>query len=136
MDTERLGCLQVNHQLELGRLLHRQIGRLIALKDASGIAARQPVQFREAAAVADETAGCGELASLVDRRQGMFQGKRSELLGAAVEKWISADGKPARAQLSQTGKRRLELLISAGIDGVIGPAFLWIAEDFGCCASG
>jgi hypothetical protein len=21
-------------------------------------------------------------------------------------------------------------------DGVIGPAFLWIAEDLGCCASG
>jgi ABC-type uncharacterized transport system substrate-binding protein len=33
--------------------------------------------------------------------------------------------------------RRCNILVAVGgIDGVIGPAFLWIAEDLGCCASG
>ena len=31
--AERLGCLEVDHQLELGRLLDRQFGRFCALQD-------------------------------------------------------------------------------------------------------
>jgi hypothetical protein len=35
-ETERCGVLQIDHQLERGRLLDRQIGGLLALKDPSG----------------------------------------------------------------------------------------------------
>ena len=35
VEAERLGGLEVDHQLELGRLLHRQVGGLLALEDAS-----------------------------------------------------------------------------------------------------
>ena len=35
VEAERLGGLEVDDQLELGRLPHRQIGRLLALEDAS-----------------------------------------------------------------------------------------------------
>ena len=35
--AERLGGLEVDDQLELGRLHHRQVGRLVALEDPAGI---------------------------------------------------------------------------------------------------
>ena len=38
-EAERLGGLEVDHQLELGRRLHRQVGRLLAFEDAVDIAA-------------------------------------------------------------------------------------------------
>ena len=36
-EAERLGGLQVDDQLELGRLLNRQVGGLFALEDPPGI---------------------------------------------------------------------------------------------------
>jgi hypothetical protein len=34
---ERLGCLQINHEIEFGRLHDRQVGRLFALEDPADI---------------------------------------------------------------------------------------------------
>ena len=36
-EPERLGGLEVDHQLVLGRCLHRQVGPLLALENAAGI---------------------------------------------------------------------------------------------------
>jgi hypothetical protein len=38
--TNRLGCLEINCQLELGGRLHRQVARLLALEDVIDIAGR------------------------------------------------------------------------------------------------
>src|SRR5262245_13306469 len=43
LQAERLGGLQIDHQLVLGRRLHWQVGRLLALEDAIHVASRQPV---------------------------------------------------------------------------------------------
>src|SRR6516164_6691447 len=40
---ERLGGLEVDAQLVLGRRFHRQIGRLLALKNAINITSRAPI---------------------------------------------------------------------------------------------
>jgi hypothetical protein len=42
-ETEHLGGLEVDHQLVLGRRLHRQVGRHLALEDAIDIARRAPM---------------------------------------------------------------------------------------------
>src|SRR5262249_41205055 len=42
-EAERLGGLEVDHQLVPGRRLHRQAGRLLALEDAVDIAGGAPV---------------------------------------------------------------------------------------------
>ena len=42
-EAERLGGLEVDDQLVLGRCLHRQVGGLLALEDAIDIAGRAPV---------------------------------------------------------------------------------------------
>ena len=43
VEAERLGGLEVDDQLVLGRRLHRQVGGLLALEDAIDIAGRAPV---------------------------------------------------------------------------------------------
>ena len=47
VEPERLGGLEVEHRLILGRRLNRQIGRLLALEDAVDIAGRAPVLVDE-----------------------------------------------------------------------------------------
>ena len=45
VEAERLGGLEVDHQLELGRLHHRQIGWLLALENAPGVEANLAIGF-------------------------------------------------------------------------------------------
>ena len=42
VEAERLGGLEIDHELVLGRRLHRQVGRLLALEDAIDILGRAP----------------------------------------------------------------------------------------------
>src|SRR6516165_340999 len=42
VEAESLGGLEIDHQLVLGRVLHRQISRLLALEDAVDVAGRVP----------------------------------------------------------------------------------------------
>ena len=41
-DAERAGSLQIEDQLELGFLLHRQVGRILAFENAADINADRP----------------------------------------------------------------------------------------------
>ena len=47
-EAERLGCVEVDDQLECRRLLDRQIGGLGALEDPSGVNALQVIDGRKA----------------------------------------------------------------------------------------
>ena len=57
VEAERLGGLEVDHQLVLGRRLHRQVGRLLALEDAVDIAGRAPVLVDVIGPIGDQAAG-------------------------------------------------------------------------------
>ena len=63
VEAERLGGLEIDHQLVLGRRLHRQVGRLLALEDAVDVAGRAPVLVDEIRPVGDQAAGGDEEAS-------------------------------------------------------------------------
>jgi hypothetical protein len=52
-EAERLGCLEVDDQLEGGRLLDRQIGGFGTLEDLSGVNADQAKGSCEARSIAD-----------------------------------------------------------------------------------
>jgi hypothetical protein len=45
IEAERLGSLEIDHQLVFYRGLHRQVGRLLALQDASGITANRAAEL-------------------------------------------------------------------------------------------
>src|SRR5262249_44856264 len=55
-DAERLGGLEVNYKLVLGRRLHRQVGRLRSLEYPPDVDTRLPVPIGKAGPVAHQTA--------------------------------------------------------------------------------
>ena len=57
---ERFGGLEINDKLERRRLLDRQIGRLGALEDLSGVTAEFAKGSSVAGPVCDQTAGNGK----------------------------------------------------------------------------
>ena len=68
-EAERLGGLEVDHQFVLGRRLHRQVGRLLALEDAVDVAGRPPVLVDQIRPIGDQAAAGDEEADGVDRGQ-------------------------------------------------------------------
>ena len=60
VEAERLGGLEIDHQLVLGRRLHRQVGWLLALEDAIDVAGRAPVLVDEIRPIGDQAAGGDE----------------------------------------------------------------------------
>ena len=56
VEAERLGGLEVDHQFELGRRLHRQVGRLLALENAIDVAGRAPELVDPIRPVGDQAA--------------------------------------------------------------------------------
>src|SRR5262249_14898532 len=63
------GSLEIDDQFVLGRRLHWKIGRLLALEDAVHVAGRTPVLIDDIRPIGDQTAGTGEVAERIDRRQ-------------------------------------------------------------------
>src|SRR5437667_11115591 len=66
-EAEELRTLDVDEQLELGRLHNRQVGRLGALEDAADIGADLPERIRKIWPVAHQSTDLGKLALRVDR---------------------------------------------------------------------
>ena len=60
VEAERLGGLEIDHQFVLGRRLHRQVGRLLALEDAIDVAGGAPVLVDEIRPIGDQAAGGDE----------------------------------------------------------------------------
>jgi len=75
-EAERLGGLQIDHQLVFGRRLHRQVGRLLAPEDAVDVAGGSPVLIDKIRPVGHQPAGGRHIArdvhggKLVPRRRG------------------------------------------------------------------
>jgi hypothetical protein len=61
-EAERLGGLHIDNQFDLCGLLYRQVRRLLTFEDAAGVDASQMRTVGQAAAIAHQPAGCGELA--------------------------------------------------------------------------
>src|SRR5262245_2322881 len=67
LETECLRGLQIDHQLVLGRRLHRQVGGLLALEDAIDVAGCPPVLVEQVGPVGDQSATCYKKALEVNR---------------------------------------------------------------------
>ena len=90
-----LAVLRLMHQLVLGRRLHRQVGRLLALEDAIDVAGRAAVLVDRIRPVGDQAAGGDEEAKGVDR--GQF------VPGRQRDDQIRDDGSPTRSP-SRSGR--------------------------------
>src|SRR5215475_3739780 len=70
-EAQRLGGFEVDHQLVLGRRLHRKVGGLLALENAINIAGRATELVQLLSPIGDQAATGNEEACAVDRRQFM-----------------------------------------------------------------
>src|SRR6516165_8974556 len=68
LDAKRSSSAQIDHKLERSRLQDRQIGRLFALEDATGIDAHLTIRVVEVCTVAHQPPSCGKLTPFIDRR--------------------------------------------------------------------
>src|SRR5262245_12878958 len=80
-EAECLGGVEIDHELELGRLHDRQVRRLRALEDAANIDTSQAISLGDAGSVAHQTASFGKrqrnelYAAVVGKRAGTDQNR-------------------------------------------------------------
>src|SRR5262245_50789349 len=110
-ETEGPGGLEVNDQLEFRRLLNRQVGRLSALENFSGVGPDQTVVIRFIAAVAHQAAGIDEPAKLVHGGQRMANCQLSKLFAVSGEEIVRRDDQRAHMQLDQGFKDSIEIAL-------------------------
>src|SRR5689334_6346944 len=77
-ESERLGGLEVDRELVLGRRLHRQVRRLFAFEDAVNVAGSTPVLVDLTRAIGDQAAGGDEKAFEVDCGQFVTSGQYND----------------------------------------------------------
>src|SRR5262249_40741972 len=82
-EAESLGRIEIDHQLELRRLHHRQIDDLDALEYSSRIDAELTIRVDQVGSIAHEAACLGEVAPMVDRRHAMAHRQQNEILATA-----------------------------------------------------
>src|SRR5215831_1894768 len=81
--AECLRGLEIDHQLDLGGLLHRQVRRLLALENAARIDTGLAVCIRETAPIAYQTAASDKLTKLEDRGNCVTNRQFGQLLASA-----------------------------------------------------
>jgi hypothetical protein len=74
---------EVEDELKLGRLHHRQLTGLVALENARDIDAGLTIGIDHAGSIARQTAGIGKLTPVVHGWHLVTRGKRDKLLDAA-----------------------------------------------------
>ena len=114
-EAEQLRGLQIDDQLELVGLHHRQVSRLLALEDAAAIGADLAVHVDNVGAVAYQPATLDELARRIDGRKRMARGERDQLDAPAAEKHIGGDEERVRPLAHERRVGGIDLLIGAGI---------------------
>src|SRR5215471_10533639 len=77
--TNRLGCLQVDDELELHRPQNWQVARLLAFENAAGINAELALPIDNARSVAHQSASFDKLALIIHGGHRVASGKRDEL---------------------------------------------------------
>src|SRR5215475_538505 len=88
-EAQRLGGLEIDHQLELCRLHHRQFARLFALQDPTDIDSSLSIGIRDAGAVGHKPAGKGKLAKFIDCGYRMIRRERDQLLTSSIEERVT-----------------------------------------------
>src|SRR5262245_2073900 len=91
IDAERIRGLEVDHQLEFGRLHDRQVGNLFPLQNPAGVDTDLTVGVGKIGSVTNETTSHSEFALHVNRGHCMSRCQRDDLIALADEERIAGD---------------------------------------------
>src|SRR5262249_46728692 len=96
-------------------LLHRKVGRLLALENPAGVAAALAISLAKTDSVAHEAPRHGKLTEWEDRRQHVAGCKRDELFAPAVGDLLGDGNQRVRTLLHRDCENRLDFEVIAGI---------------------
>src|SRR6516164_1093319 len=116
-EGERLGSLEIDHQLVLRGSLHGQVGRLFTLEDAIDIAGREAILVYEIGPIRHQTAVDDEQALEVDRGELVSSCERHDQIAMKERQWASRYDQPAVCGACEACDRTLNLAGVAHVDG-------------------
>src|SRR3954470_6954202 len=118
VDAEGSRGRQVDDELEFARLDHRQVGRLLAFEDTTGIDTGLPVGLRQVRTIGHQTTGFRIVPRVVDAWQTMARGEGSDLDAPAEEKGVGSDDKRVNPLSGERRESRVYLATVARLDSV------------------
>src|SRR5262245_8726633 len=113
-EAEQFRRLQVDSELELGRLRHRQVGWPGALEDAACIDADLAIHVGGVSAVAHEPAGLDKLTHVIGRGKGMARRQRDELDASTKEESVRLNKEGLAALAHEACVGRINVATGAG----------------------
>jgi hypothetical protein len=117
-EPERLGGLEVDHQLEFGRLFDGKIGRFCPLQDPIHVGGGSPLDIKTGYAVRHQAAAIADpCRSSVHRRQFVAGCELTHFCTVNKEYALGRDDETIRA-LSDTGVERSRKIIRRGCRGL------------------
>src|SRR5215211_7412379 len=113
VDAQLPCSLQVDHQLECGRLHHRKIARLVPFENATSVDPGLAIAIGNARSVTDDPSRGGELAKRIDRWHLNARRCCPDVIAPVHEKRIGSDEESIRIASREGGR---ELVWRAGIE--------------------
>src|SRR5262249_6224437 len=117
-DAERPGRLQVDDELEFGRLQDRQVGGLRALEDLTGVGADLAPHVQTIGPIAHQQARFGPLTGRATRRNPVTRRERRKLDAPASEEPIAGNEEGIGPVACDSGEDRLDFPAVAGVEGL------------------
>src|SRR5262245_24891854 len=116
VEAERLGGLEIDHQLEFRRLNYWQVSGPFALEDTARIIAHLSVAITNVIAVAHQAASLGKLPPGIDRRHAMAGRQSDNLSETGEQEWSGYDHHGLDPLPVQRRENRVELAVGASIE--------------------
>ena len=117
-EAKGLGRLEVDDQLELHGLLHRQVGGLRTLEDAVHVVGGAPEVRREVRPIRHQPAGLGKLSVGKDGWQPALGREGDEARPVVQEHAVRERDESTRPRVRYGLKRPVEIRRAAHLDGV------------------
>src|SRR5215471_18360532 len=112
---ERLGGLQVDDKLELGRLHDRKLAWLGAVQDTADVYPHLTKRLEAVGGIASQTASPDELGPLVNRRDAMARCKRDDLILLHLKERIATHHQSMHALLHEAGEGLIDFARLGGV---------------------
>src|SRR6516165_8052644 len=113
-EADRPGGVEVEDQLEFGRLHDRQDGWLLALENAAHISAGLLIQLRKVRPIAHQPSGLGKVTCGIDRWYRVARRQRDDLHTPTDKNRVDTDQQCAAGLLREVCEGRIDLATGTG----------------------
>src|SRR5262245_23874441 len=113
IEPQRLRDLEVDDQLELGRLQYRQIGWPGPFENSCRVNANLAVGIYGVYSIAHQAASCSIFTELINRRKHIVRRQNHKLTAPGIEEWIGRKDERCGLLLNHRPKGGVDLIIRA-----------------------